>query len=200
MTSTVDTAGSALLGVHPVVAALALAEAALSEGASDSCWSLSDGEVVAALGAALAVRSRTEAVTASLVAQAETRGVRAQLAQASTAGWLRRRFQVSPREAHRLTSLAEVLPRWMGVAAALAAGRVGVEAAAVITGVLAELPATTSAADLTRAEAMLVDQAATWDPGELARCGRALAEALTVVPDVDDPAEAAAAAAGAGRR
>jgi uncharacterized protein DUF222 len=151
--------------------------------------------VVTALGAALAVRSGTEAVTASLVGQAETRGVRAQLAQASTAGWLRRRFQVSPREAHRLTSLAEVLPRWMGVAAALAAGRVGVEAAAVITEVLTDLPATTSGADATRAEELLVGQAATLDPAELARCGQALREALTVVPDVDDPAEAERVAA-----
>ena len=93
------------------MAALALAQAALSGAAADSCWSLSDGEVVAALGAALSVRSGTEAVTASLVGQAESRGVRTQLAQASTAGWLRRRFQLSSREAHRLTGLAEVLPR-----------------------------------------------------------------------------------------
>ena len=122
MSTVVDTTTSAPVGVHPVLAALALAQAALSEAAADSCWSLSDGEVVAALASVLAVRSSVEAVTASLVAQAECRGVRAQLAQASTAGWLRRRFQLSSREAHRLTGLAEVLPRWVGVAAALAAG------------------------------------------------------------------------------
>ena len=71
----------------------------VAQAASESCSSLSDEQVVAALGAAMAVRSGTEAVTASLVGQAETRGVRAQQAQASTAGRLRRRFQVSPREA-----------------------------------------------------------------------------------------------------
>ena len=35
---------------HPVVAALALAEVTLVEAATDSGWSLSDGEVIAALG------------------------------------------------------------------------------------------------------------------------------------------------------
>ena len=95
-------------------------------------------------------------MTASLVAQADTRGVRAQLGQASTAGWLRRRFQLSAREARRLTTLADGLPRWLGVQRALAAGRVGAEAAAVITTVLADLPATTSAADATHAEELLI--------------------------------------------
>ena len=90
---------------------------------------------------------------------------------------MRRRFQLSAREAHRLTDLAEVLPRWMGVAGALAAGRVAVEAATVITEVLRDLPGTTSGADATRAEALLLEQAATLDPGELARCGQALREA-----------------------
>ena len=165
---------------HPLVAAVGLAQAALTEAASDSGWSLSDGEVVAALASVLAVRSSVEAVTASLVAQADTRGVRAQLGQASTAGWLRRRFQLSAREAGRLTTLADGLGRWLGVAGALAAGRVGVEAAAVITTVLADLPAGTSAADATRAEELLITHAATLDPDELATCGRALQEALTV--------------------
>lgn len=67
--------------------------------------------------------------------------------------------------------MAQLLPRWLGVAAALAAGRVGVEAAAVITGVLSELTTTTSGAGLTRAEELLTTHAATFDPGELARCG-----------------------------
>src|SRR5687768_17820812 len=111
MAAGADTTGSAPVGVHPVVAAVVSAQELLAEAASDACWSLSDAEVVAALGAALSVRSSVEAVTAGLVAQAECRGVRAQLAAASTAGWLRRRFQLSSREAHRLTSLAEVLPR-----------------------------------------------------------------------------------------
>ena len=158
-------------------------------------WSLSDAEVVAGLGEVLAVRSSVEAVTAALVDQAECRGVRAQLNQASTARWLRRRFQLSAREAGRLTALAEGLPRWLGVQAALAAGRVGVESAAAIVTVLADLPPETSAADLTAAEELLLTQAGCLDPAELARCGQALAEALTVTPDVDDPAEAAAVAA-----
>ncbi len=121
--------------------------------------------------------------------------MRAQLNQASTARWLRRRFQLSAREAGRLTSLAGGLPRWLGVQGALAAGRVGVESAAAIVTVLADLPPETSAADLTAAEELLLTQAGCLDPGELARCGQALAEALTVTPDVDDPAEAAAVAA-----
>ena len=64
------------------------------------------------------------------------------------------------------------------------------EAAAAITGVLNALPDTASADELTRAEALLVTQAQTLDPGELGLCGQALKDALTVTPDVDDPAEA----------
>ena len=69
-----------------MLAALALAQAALAETASDPCWSLSDGDVVAALGTSLAVRSSSEALTASLVAQAETLGVRTLLGQLTTGG------------------------------------------------------------------------------------------------------------------
>ena len=131
---------------HPVLAALAGVRVALTGTAltgtsvADRVWSLSDAEVVAGLGAVLAVRSSVEALTAALVDQAEIRGVRAQLNQASTARWLRRRFQLSAREAGRLTALAGVLPRWLGVQGALAAGRVGVESAAAIVTVLADLP------------------------------------------------------------
>ena len=71
-----DTTGSAPVGAHPLVAAVVSAQELLAEAASDACWSLSDGEVVAALGAALSVRSSVEAVTAGLVAQAECRGCR----------------------------------------------------------------------------------------------------------------------------
>ena len=115
MAAGVDTTGSTGFGAPGVLAAVVSARGLLAEAADESCWPLSDSEVVTALGAAFAVRSSVEALTASLVAQAECRGVRAQLAAASTAGWLRRRFQLSSREAHRLTSLAEVLPRWVGV-------------------------------------------------------------------------------------
>ena len=114
--------------------------------------------------------------------------MRAQLGQASTAGWLRRRFQLSTREAGRLTTLADALPRWMAVQAALAQGRVGVEAAAMITTVLADLPGETSTVDATRVEELLITQAGSLDAGELATCGRAVREALTVTPDADDPA------------
>ena len=72
----------------------------------------------------------------------------------------------------------------------MARGRVSAEAAAAITGVLNALPDTATADERTRAEALLVAQAATLDPAELALCGQALKEALTVTPDVDDPAEA----------
>ena len=132
---------------HPVLVALAGVRVALTgtsltgTSVADRVWSLSDAEVVAGLGEVLAVRSSVEAITAALVDQAECRGVRAQLNQASTARWLRRRFQLSAREAGRLTSLAGVLPRWLGVQGALAAGRVGVESAAAIVTVLADLPA-----------------------------------------------------------
>ena len=167
MTARVNTTDGTPVGTHPVLAALAGVRAALSEAAmSDSCWSLSEAEVVAAVGEVLAVRSVTEAMTATLVGQAETRGIYTQVAATSTTGWLRRRFQVSLTEARRLTALASALPRW----------------------------AQATADERTRGEALLVTQAQTLDPGELALCGQALKEALTVTPDVDDPDEAERAA------
>ncbi len=65
--------------------------AALADtAAADAWWSLSEQDVVAGLGSVLAVRSATEAITASLVGQAQTRGIYTQVAATSTTGWLRR--------------------------------------------------------------------------------------------------------------
>jgi hypothetical protein len=191
MAAGVDTTERAPVGAHLVLAALVGVRAALTETAvSDAWWSMSERDVVAAVGEVLAVRSATEAVTAALVGQVQTRGVYTQVAADSSTGWLRRRFGLSLTEARRLTTLAAELPRWAQVELALARGRVSAEAAAAITTVLDGLPGTASAGELTRAEGLLVTQAATLDPGELAVCGQALKEALTVTPDVDDPAEA----------
>ena len=180
MAAGMDSTDPAPGGAHPMLAALAGVRAALEDtAASDAWWSLSEQDVVAGLSAALAVRSATEAVTASLVGQAETRGIYTQVAASNSTGWLRRMFQLSLTEARRLTTLAAELPRWAQVELALAQGRVSAEAAAAITGVLNALPATATAAERARAEALLVTQAATLDPGELARCGQALTDALT---------------------
>ena len=78
------------MGVHPVLAELAGVRAALTEAAvSESWWSLSEAQVVVAVGEVLAVRSATEAVTAALVSQVETRGVYTQVAATNATGWLR---------------------------------------------------------------------------------------------------------------
>jgi hypothetical protein len=74
-----------------MLAALAGVRAALTEMAgSRAWWSLSEREAVAAVGEVLAVRSATEAVTASLLGQVETRGIYTQVAASNTTGWLRR--------------------------------------------------------------------------------------------------------------
>ena len=182
------------MGVHPVLAALAGVRAAVAAAAEAPCWSPSDAEVVVAIGELLAARSGLEAVTAALVGQADARGVRCELLQTTTKGWLRRRFQLSSTEVGRLVTLAAALPRWGQVQDALTQGRVSAEAAAAITTVLTGLPDTATADELSRAEELLVTQAATLDPAELALCGRALREALTVTPDLDDPVEAEAVA------
>jgi hypothetical protein len=176
---------------HPVLAGLAAVRTALAEVGACPGWSMTDAEVTIALEGLLAARAQLEAVTAVQVAAAEARGLRAELNQSSTARWLRRRFRVSGGEAGRLQTLAGGLGRWQATATALAAGQVGTEQAAAITQVLDALPATTSAQERGQAEDLLLDQAATLDPGELAACGRVLIEALTTVPDVDDPAEEA---------
>ena len=111
MAAGMDTTDGAPVGAHPMLAALAGVRAALVDtAASDAWWSLSEQDVLAGLRSALAVRSATEAVTASLVGQAQSRGIYTEVAATSTTGWLRRRFQLSLTEARRLTTLAAELP------------------------------------------------------------------------------------------
>ena len=111
MTREVDTSAGSASPVPTLVDAVAWSQVLLGHAATNSGWSLSDDEVVATLQTVLAVRSSLEAVTASLAAQADTRAVRERLGQPTTKGWLRRRFQLSAREAGRLTTLADALPR-----------------------------------------------------------------------------------------
>ena len=172
MAAEVDPALEHCVGLHPLFSAVADMRVVLGAATDSGLWSLTDDQVVAAVGEVLALRSCAEALTASLVAQAESRAVRQRLGQVTTTGWLRRRFLLPLTEARRLTDLTAALPKWSRVRAALAEAPLGVQAAAVITTVLSGLPETTSAAELVRAEELLVTQGAFLDPSELAQCGR----------------------------
>jgi Domain of unknown function (DUF222) len=176
---------------HPVLAAVAAAREGLAAAAGASMWSCTDAEVTTAVEDMLAAAAQLEALTAAAVGEADARMLARDLNAVDTRGWLRRRFQLSSREASRRERLAQALPVHPRVAEGLAAGAVSAEQAETVVRVLERLPVDVSAGDRERAEALLVEQAATLDPDELAHCGRQLAELLTTRPDSDDPAEAA---------
>lgn len=154
-----------------MLAATNSARSALSEATNCRGWSLSDTEVVEALGEVLAVRAQAEAVAAALVAEADARCLALSLDASTTGRWLRRRFRLSLREADRFTGLAAALPRHEVVGAAQAAGAVSAEQAGAMARTLDSLPGNVPAAERERAEELLVDRRPRWSRGSWRAAG-----------------------------
>lgn len=77
--------------------------------AAGPAWVVADRDLVACLEQAWAVVQQFTAVTAHLVAQAQSRGLPRRRAASSTVVWLRQQLRVNPGTAARLVALAEVL-------------------------------------------------------------------------------------------
>jgi hypothetical protein len=181
---------------HPVVTGLRTAAGALDPDAVGLGWQLGDDEVETALATVLDLRSRTAAVEAMLLREAETRDLKARTKALTVVRWLGDRFRLSRADAAARTRAAEALGRHPVVQCALAAGAVTAEQGEVLTRVLDTVAAMPGVHGEERAAAarFLVAQCEVLKPVDLARAGQAVVEALTVTPSEDDPADADALA------
>jgi hypothetical protein len=162
--------------------ALVAAVEALDECRAQAAWALSDGELVSCVDEVHALAQQVAAVQLALVRQVDSRGLVVADGATSTLAWLRDRHRISGEAASRLVKLARALDADVDspTAAALAAGRVNVEQAKVITDAVAKLPAEHRKA----AEEHLVGDAATFGPRELGRLGQRIFE--VVAPEEAD--------------
>jgi len=177
--------------VHAAVELMAAAVDGLG-----SVWQLGDGDVGSGLSALVRLQSSVAAVQAVLLAEAETRDLKAATRAPTLVRWLGDRFQLSRADANARVRAAEALGRHALVTDALAAGAVTVEQADVLTRVLDTVDAMpwVDEGERTGAGRFLVAQCDALTPRDLERAGQALVEALTGAPSEDDPADAEALA------
>lgn len=148
---------------HPLAVALTSVEAALDEVADAGCWSLSDAELAGLVDQAWSVRSRLDEVCLRLATAADTRDPGEAFAATSTTGWLRASQRVSRRAAAAEVRLGTALDQRCPVTrAALSAGEVNTEQAAVIVAAMGRLPRDVTDTQRRACEAHLVDLAATF--------------------------------------
>ena len=179
---------------HPVVTGIRGAAEDLEPGLAGLVWQLSDDEVEAGLAGLFDVASRMAALQGALLREAETRDLKSRTRALTVVRWLGDRFQLSRADAGARVRAAEGIGRHVQVAESLATGTVSPEQAEVLARVLDTIEALPGVEEAERAAAgqFLVAQCDTLTPGDLARAGRALVEALIVTPSADDPADAAA--------
>jgi hypothetical protein len=144
---------------------------AVDEWVDAPVWPLSEPELLSCLSRVHSAQQRLTAVAAHLVREIEGRGIPRAHGATSTAVWLRQQLRMSVHEGKRLADLATILDRRPGLDAAVTAGLVSGEQAAVIHQACAVLPADEDPAVLAKAEAVLIDQAAWLTPAELRQAG-----------------------------
>lgn len=170
---------------HPVLRCTAAIERALDAVADASTALMTVGEKRAALLAVTRQQARLEALRLRVLA--DSTDVAADSGARSADGWLAQAAHLDTAEARRVGRLASSLDRYPLMAAALAAGDLGVAQAEVIARCLAELPADLDRAIRDRAERELVARAAEFDPRRLRILGRRILE--IVAPGVADEHE-----------
>jgi Domain of unknown function (DUF222)/HNH endonuclease len=185
---------------HPVVAVLDAVGEALDAGAKADVWSLSDDDLAVTIERCEALAARHAAMGLRLLREADARDLGRRLGATSTTGWLRHRLRLRPGEAKVRADLANRLRvgepadgpvdfaanvgttaggRSMPeTAAALAAGEVSVDHAAVIAKTMVELPSGLSTEQEQVAESNLAGWAREHDPITVGRLGRHLVHAL----------------------
>ncbi len=164
---------------HPIASCLDAVDAALVDVTDVGCWSLADVEVSELLRRAEGAGARLVELRLRLVRAADARDLAKASAATSTSAWLRSLTRVSRAVAGADVRLAAALAADAeATRRALAAGRVNVEQAQVITSALAALPAEVSVSDRTQAEGWLIEQAQLFAPEQLARLGKRVFEVI----------------------
>lgn len=182
---------------HPLLGFAASLHADLAVLDRDA-WGVPEAALPGLIVSLGTVLDRVTAVLLSAVAEADARDVPARAGATSTTAWLRELLNLTPAAASKLTKTAKAVRSEMSATgAALAAGDIGYEQAAVITRVIGDLPDDVDPPDggpsiRELAETHLLAEAVRFDAGQLARLGQHL---LTVVaPQIGEQREAEALA------
>jgi hypothetical protein len=182
----------------PVVADVRAAAGLLEKAAtaSGSVWQLADGDVERGLSLLVRLQALTVALQTVLLAEVESRDLKARTGAPSNERWLADRLRLSRADGGARLRQSAALRRHPSVLDALGTGTVTVEQGEVLAAVLHQVEALPGVEDAETAAAadFLVEQCGLLWPRELARAGQAVVETLTLAPSVDDPAEAAAVA------
>jgi Domain of unknown function (DUF222)/HNH endonuclease len=172
-------------GVHPVTAATVTITRALDELTEVPLYGLVPEAVGELLTSVVGLEARLAGLRMQLISAAETVGTAARAGAPGTAAWLRGSCRIERVAAGRAVRLAKALAaEHECTGRALSEGRVSEAQARVIVRAIQALPSSVDAATRRTAEAHLVEQAAIFDPLDLARLGRHVLD--VVAPDEAD--------------
>ena len=180
---------------RPVVDELAGACDTLARADATAVWRLADGDVERGVNLLVRLQAMSIALQAVLLAEVESRSLKARTGAPSTDRWLADRLHLSRADGGARLRQSVALRRHPVVLDALAAGAVTVEQGEVLAAVLHQVDALPGLedAEATAAADFLVEQCGHLGPRELARAGQAVIETLTRTPSTDDPADQDAA-------
>jgi hypothetical protein len=177
------------IGTHPVLACAARIAGDLTSIAEVPVELMSSRDKAEALRAVSATADQLEALRLRLLAASDD--VAAEAGARDAGAWLAHETRGDRREQQRALRLGTALvERWQTVAAGLAAGRVNLAQARVITHALDQLPDDVPTEVRSQAEAQLVEYAAEFGPRDLRVLGRRILD--VVAPEVGEAAEARA--------
>ncbi|QZY29514.1 HNH endonuclease signature motif containing protein [Nocardioides coralli] len=171
---------TAVLDLHPAPGHPAALVAAVHEALDDvRVDGLGPEELAGTIAELSRARSRLHALELRLVAAAERSSVARDAGCASTGAWLSRQTRSGTAAASREVKLAADLnAKLPATQAALGAGEVSTEHAAVIAHATQRLPGGLSADQVATVEQRLVEQARRVDPGQLRRLARRALQAV----------------------
>ena len=174
---------------HRVAAFVASTRAGLDELAEVGLWSMDAAEAGTTLTGLTRLGAQVAELTMRVAQHAETVEVGLSQGATSTANWWSHTTKLTRAEAHRLSKLGQRLEAHERVRAALAAGEVLTDQAAVIVDAVEALPVDLVEAEVVaRAEAVLLEYAADHDAKALRILGRRILD--VVAPEVGEVHEA----------
>ncbi len=147
--------------------------AALDGVSGVGSWSMSTDELGDYLADLQGLLAQVQAEFLSAVREADRREVAKTVGAANTAAWLSARLRTRPEEASRSVKLARDLDTELSATQqALRAGEISADHAEVIARSVRKLPAEAGLEKRVEAEQLLVKEAGTFDPKDLAGLGR----------------------------
>ncbi len=158
---------------HRWVVLLERMGARLGEESVAPVWSMGPDEMAEVLAAAQTVKAQLDALSLAVLAEADRQDVAKSVGAANTGAWLSSALRLRPEEAGRAVKLARDLDAHLpSTREALAAGDLSADHAEVIARSVRKLPSEAGPEKRAEAEQLLVKEARTFDPKDLAGLGR----------------------------